>query len=143
MFDSNHVQNDFIYQTGGSIHLSAGKLFSAVARAFLPPTYQNRSVLLLGLTCPVTQHATTGTWKRRHLETSSYTIINQEGPSWKTSKDRNFSSLFITTKVLLMKHQQTGLSSVITSPFYTYYHDTSIVFPLPSFLTHSAVMQCV
>jgi hypothetical protein len=34
-----------------------GKTFLAVARAFLLPTYQNCSVLLLGQTCPVSRRA--------------------------------------------------------------------------------------
>jgi hypothetical protein len=52
-------------------------------------------------------------WNSRHLETSSYTIIFQEGPSCKPTKQRtiririnlnkhhlSFSSLFTTRKVL-------------------------------------------
>lgn len=84
------------------------------------------------------------TWNSRHLETSSYTIVSQEGPSCKPSKGRtirfwinpnkqhlSFSSLFTTRKVLLAKHQQAGVSSIKTSPFSIYYHHTSIVLPLP------------
>jgi hypothetical protein len=42
------------------IHFSVGKLFLAVARVFLPPAYQNRFVLLLGQTRPVSGREATG-----------------------------------------------------------------------------------
>jgi hypothetical protein len=73
-------------------------------------------------------------WNRRHLEISSYTIITQDGPFCKTWKDRTIRFKINPNK------QHLSFSS---PPFSTYYHNTSIVLPLPSFLPHSAVMQCV
>jgi hypothetical protein len=78
------------------------------------------------------------------LETSNYTIVYQEGPSCKPSKEPtirfrinpnkqhlSYSSIFISRKVLLAKHQHTRVSSILSSPFSIYYHHTSIILPLP------------
>jgi hypothetical protein len=96
------------------------------------------------------------TWNSRHMETSSYTIVSQEGPSCKPSKGwiirfwvnpnkqhLSFSSLSTTRKVLRAKHQQIRDSakfppslSIITIPplFFLYLHCNVYEFRMVSML---------
>jgi hypothetical protein len=70
------------------IHLSVGKPFLAVARAFLTQVTRTALCCCCGRNVHFPGARRAATWNSHHLETSSYTIVYQECPSYKPSKGR-------------------------------------------------------
>jgi hypothetical protein len=129
------------------INLSTGKLFWLSRALFFCQLTRTALCYCWGRHVPFPGARRPNTWNSRHLETSSYTIVSQEGPSCKPSKGwiiwfwvnpnkqhLSFSSLSTTRKVLRAKHQQTR--DCAKFPPSLSIHHTSIVLPLPP-------LQCV